>query len=206
MADSGAGTAPVIVLADDSGKDPNRITRTGRIVMADSLTSAQWKTFAEGCETIARAVRDEAGLRTVFHPHCAGFVETPWEVDELMFRTDPSLLGLCYDTGHLSFGGGDPVAILRRYISRVWHVHFKDFHPGAFQKTRAESLDYSGAIRAGIFCELGQGNVDFPAVLAELRKARYDGWIVVEQDVLPGMGAPAESARRNREYLKQLGI
>ena len=199
------GTEAVIVLADDSGTDPNRIARAGRIVKADRLSPAEWTTFATGAEAVARAVRDETGLRTVFHPHCAGFVETPWEINELMERTDPSLLGLCYDTGHISFGGGDPMKMLQAYMPRIWHVHFKDFKPDAFDETRAQSLDYSGAIRLGIFCELGEGNVDFRSVLDELRRANYDGWIVVEQDVLPGLGAPAESARRNREYLRQLG-
>ena len=151
-------------------------------------------------------MKAETGLRTVFHPHCAGYVETPWEIDELMSRTDPSLLGLCFDSGHLMFGGADPVATLQKYMQRVWHVHFKDFSHAAFAVTRAESLDYNGAIRAGIFCELGKGAVDFPAVIKTLRVANYGDWIVVEQDVLPGMGAPAVSARRNREYLKTLGL
>ena len=198
-------SANVIVLADDSGTDANRVARAGRIIKRDSLSAADWATFAQGTEAIAAAVRDETGLRTVFHPHCAGFIEAPWEIDELMGRTDPSLVGLCYDTGHISFGGGDPLQILQTYMRRIWHVHFKDFSPAAFARMRAESLDYSGAIRLGIFCELGKGSVDFRAVLQELRRAQYSGWIVVEQDVLPGMGTPAESAQRNRDYLRQLG-
>ena len=200
------GPSAMIVLADDSGTDPNRIARAGRIVKQDSLSPDQWTTFARGAEAVATAVRDATGLRTVFHPHCAGFIETPWEIDELMRRTDPGLLGLCYDTGHISFGGGDPLQLLRAYSARIWHVHLKDFSPDAFARTRAGSLDYSDAIRLGIFCELGKGNVDFRAVLEHLRRTRYDGWIVVEQDVLPGMGTPADSARRNREYLRQLGV
>jgi inosose dehydratase len=200
------GRAPVIVLADDSGRDAARIARTGRIVRQDSLSPEAWGTFARGCEAVARAVRDETGLRTVFHPHCAGFVETPWEVDELMTRTDPSLVGLCFDTGHLMFGGADPVEVLETYAARIWHVHFKDFDPRVFRLTRANSWNYSEAIGHGIFCELGKGGVDFPAVVRALGHAGYRDWIVVEQDVLPGMGAPAESARRNREYLRTLGI
>jgi inosose dehydratase len=85
-------------------------------------------------------------------------------------------------------------------------VHFKDFSPNVYARTRAESWDYAGAIKHGIFCELGKGSVDFPAVLQALRKSGYRDWIVVEQDVLPGMGSPAESARRNREFLRGLGI
>jgi inosose dehydratase len=198
--------APVIVLADDSGADPNRMARTGRLIRQDSLNADQWTVFARGCEAIARRVRDETGLRTVFHPHCAGFVEAPWEVDELMMRTDPSLIGLCFDTGHLTFGGADPLEVFRRYSSRIWHVHFKDFSADVFARTRVESWDYTAAIKHGIFCELGQGSVDFRAILRALEEAGYHDWIVVEQDVLPGMGSPAESARRNREYLRGLGV
>ena len=206
LKESAKSYRPVIVLADDSGTVPNRIQRTGRIVKDDSLRADQWAVFARGTETVARAVKNETGLRTVFHPHCAGYVETPWEIDELMSRTDPSLVGLCFDSGHLMFGGGDPVSVLRKYTPRVWHVHFKDFSPAAFAETRAASLDYTGAIKRGIFCELGTGAVDFPAIITALRDANYRDWIVVEQDVLPGMGAPADSARKNREYLKSLGL
>jgi inosose dehydratase len=123
-----------------------------------------------------------------------------------MRRTDPSLVGMCLDTGHLAFGGGDPIEIHRRYAPRVWHVHFKDFDPGVLHRARGASWDYFETIRHGVFCELGRGNVDFPTMLGELRAAGYDAWIVVEQDVLPGMGSPAESAARNREYLRGLGL
>jgi len=200
------GTAPLLVLADDCGTDAARVARAGRAIRADSLTDEAWSIFAEGCDRIARAVRDTTGLRTVFHPHGASFVETPWEVDELMRRTDPALVGLCFDTGHLMLGGGDPVAIYRRHAARVWHVHFKDFDPAVFARVRGESWDYFAAMRFGIFCELGRGAVDFPAMLHELGDHGYDDWIVVEQDVVPGLGTPAESARRNRDFLRRLGV
>jgi inosose dehydratase len=98
------------------------------------------------------------------------------------------------------------VALLEKHAARVWHVHYKDCHPGVAAGARAAGWDYFTAVRRGIFCELGKGNVDFAALTATLRRAGYDGWIVVEQDVLPGMGTPAESARRNREYLRTLGL
>ncbi len=200
------GTAPIVVLADDCATDPARTARAGRVIRTDSLPDESWTTFARGCDTIARAVRDATGLRTVFHPHGACFVETPWEVDELMQRTDPTLVGLCLDTGHLMLGGGDPLEIYRRHATRVWHVHFKDFDPRVFQRARGSSWNYFEAMRHGIFCELGRGAVDFPAMLRELGEHGYDDWIVVEQDVLPGMGSPAESARRNRDFLRGLGV
>ncbi|MBL8144294.1 MAG: TIM barrel protein [Acidobacteria bacterium] len=199
--------SPVIVLADDNGRDAHRTAQAGRIRRDDSLDEARWKTFAAGATAIARAVKDETGLRTVFHPHCAGFVETPWEVDELLQRTPPDLLGLCFDSGHLLYGGtADPVETLRRHRDRVWHVHVKDCSAEVAARARAEQWDYFAAVRQGIFCELGKGAVDLAAVVAALTGTAYDGWVVVEQDVLPGMGAPADSARRNREVLRTLGL
>jgi inosose dehydratase len=142
----------------------------------------------------------------VFHHHCGGYVETPGEIEALMSRTDPSLLGLCLDTGHLMFAGGDPIAALSQYGDRIWHVHFKDCEPGVAAQSRVEGWDYHTSVRRGIFCELGRGLVPFAGVLEALRARRYDGWIVVEQDVLPGLGTPAASAARNREFLGKLGI
>ena len=89
---------------------------------------------------------------------------------------------------------------------RLWHVHAKDCDDAVAQTARAEGLDYHAALRRGLFCELGRGQVDFPAVLDRLGAAGYDGWVVVEQDVLPSLGTPAASAARNRSYLRSLGV
>jgi inosose dehydratase len=200
------GDTAFIVLADDNGKVPTRTQNAGRILPEHGLTETEWKLFAEGAEKVASAVKKETGLRTVFHHHCAGYVERPDEVDMLMKSTDPSLLGLCFDTGHYRFGGGDPLTCLQTYKDRVWHVHFKDCQPEIAAQTRAEKWDYFTSVRNGIFCELGKGEVDFPLIKAELEKMGYDGWIVVEQDVLPGMGQPKESAQRNCDYLASIGL
>lgn len=200
------GATPVVVLADDNGKIPERTQNAGRVTPEMGLTDSQWQIFAEGAQRIAETVKKETGLRTVFHHHCAGYVETPGEIDTLLRLTDPSLLGLCFDSGHIRFGGGDPLAILRKYYSRIWHVHFKDCHPRVAEESRRNGWDYFASVRNGVFCELGKGEVDFPAIKAELDSQSYDGWIVVEQDVLPGMGSPKESALRNREYLRSIGL
>jgi inosose dehydratase len=197
---------PFVILADDNGKNPGRTKNAGRITPGQGLSETEWKTFAGGVERVARAVRKACGIRTVFHHHCAGFVETPAEIDRLMQLTDPDLLGLCLDTGHYRFGGGDPVKALREYSTRIRHVHFKDCHAAAAAESRARGWDYFESVRQGVFCELGKGEVDFRAVVRELRRMHYEGWIVVEQDVLPGMGNPKECAIRNRTYLRQLEL
>jgi inosose dehydratase len=205
MRDAGADDA-FIVLSDDNASVPTREQNAGRIRLEHGLDLAQWTTFADGTERIARAVREGTGLRTVFHPHCGGYVETVEEIDQLMARTRGSLLGLVLDTGHIMYGGGDPLAVLEKHGRRVWHVHFKDCDQAVAARARRDGLGYLAAVRAQLFCELGAGAVDFPAVVKKLRELNYEGWIVVEQDVFPGYGTPAESARRSREYLRHLGL
>jgi len=199
-------STPLVILSDQNGSDPKRTLHAGRIRAEHGLSADGWKGFAAGAEQVARAIRDRTGLRTVFHHHCAGFVETPAEIERLLQLTDPDLLGLCLDTGHHRFGGGDPRELLDRHGARVWHVHFKDCDPAVASRARHEGWDYFAAVHHGVFCELGRGDVDFPGVTAALRRREYQGWIVVEQDVLSGMGSPLESARANRRYLKEIGL
>ena len=201
---------PFIVLSDDNGCDPVRTANAGRVCPEMHLTPAEWQHLVTNAEVFARTVRDATGLRTVFHHHSAGFVETPAEIDEFLDATDPTLIGLVFDTGHFVYGAGtdhsDPADFIRAHRDRIWHVHFKDCHPAVAAEARTTELDYFEALRRGVFCELGRGEVDFPEVLAALQEIGYDGWIVVEQDVLPGMGTPRESALRNREYLRAIGL
>ena len=200
------GTAPLIVLADDNGKNAERTQNAGRVTPDLGLSAEQWAVFATGVESVAHAVRAATGVRCVFHHHCAGFVETPAEIEKLLSMTDPQLVGLCFDTGHYTFGGGDAVEGIHTFASRIWHFHFKDHEPNVAAKSRQEGWDYFTSVRNGIFCELGKGSVDFPAVVQALRDIHYSSWGVVEQDVLPGMGTPKESAQRNRHYLKSIGL
>jgi inosose dehydratase len=201
-----AGQTSVVVLSDDNTAVPNRTARAGRIREEDGLSVEQWDRYAVRAGRVASAVREATGIRTVFHHHCAGWVETPQEIEALMSRTDPEVVGLCLDTGHLTYAGGNPVDTIAKYRDRIWHVHFKDCEPEIARRARAEAWDYHTAVRRGIFCELGQGMVPFASVVDALRVEYYAGWIVVEQDVLPGLGTPAASARRNREYLRRLGL
>jgi len=197
---------PFLVLADNNGSVPERTRNAGRITAELGLRPAEWKTFAEGANKVASAVRAETGLRTVFHHHCAGYVETPEEIARFLDLTDPELVGLVFDCGHYAYGAGDSdlIAGLERFQKRVWYLHFKDCQPEVARRSRAEHWDYFQALRHGVFCELGKGSVDFPAVLRWLKAHDYNGYTLVEQDVLPGMGTPKESARRNREYLRSI--
>lgn len=195
-----------LVLSDDNGNNEVRTQKAGRIYPEHGLSDNQWTTFTKGVEHIAKTVLEETGISSVFHHHCAGYVETPQEIEIFLEKTDPEVIGLCFDTGHFAFGGGTPLQGLKKYDDQIEHVHFKGWDPKINELSKQKEWNYFEAVENGIFCELGQGGVDFEAILDELKNQHYSDWIVVEQDVLPGMGAPKESARRNREFLRSIGI
>ncbi len=205
MAGAGYENA-LLVLADNNGSVPERTLNAGRVTPEMGLDEVSWRIFADGAEAVAEEVRRSTGLRTAFHHHCGGYVETPEEVARFLELTDPELLGLVFDTGHFRFGGGDPLVGLRHHYDRIWHVHFKDCDQLIALESAEQQRDYFQSVRAGVFCELGRGCVDFHSIAGELKARGYDGWIVVEQDVLPGMGSPKVCAANNREYLRSLGL
>jgi inosose dehydratase len=198
--------AKYIVLADDNGKVPKLVQQAGQR-SGSKLTPEQWDVFAKGVNKIARRVYDELGLKLVFHHHCAGYVETPDETRALLQRADRDLVGLCLDTGHWHYAGGDAVACIREFGERVRYLHLKDCHAGIARQCRDAKKDYFAAVNAGVFCELGKGEVDFPGVIESMNKLGYDGWAVVEQDVLVAdLDAPKAFSQANRDYLKSLGL
>lgn len=200
---------PFLVLADANCTHPVRTQHAGRITPEMGLSEGEWEIFADGANRIAAAVQRESGLRTVFHHHCGGFVETPDETARFLDSTDDSMIGLVFDTGHYSFGAGGCETVmdaLEQFSDRIWYVHYKDCDPAVLARAKAGQWNYFESVRQGVFSELGEGCVDFPAVTAWLRDREYAGFITVEQDVLPGMGSPKASAQRNRDYLRRIGL
>lgn len=200
------GQNAVLVICDAVCADPTRTECAGRIQPEQVMEQEQWEYAAHTANTVATQVLETTGLRTVYHPHCGTFVETPQEVEVMMDVTHPHVLGLCVDTAHYAYGGGDPLQLIRRYGERIWHVHYKGFNANLGAEARIREMNYHEAIDHGVFSELGESHVDFAAVTEALEDIGYDGWIVVEQDVNPGRGQPFESAKRNREFLKGLGL
>ncbi len=222
-----AGRAPYFILADETRGDAHRTAVAGRVTASDALRPEEFAVFARNASEVARLVAGETGLKTLYHHHCAAFVETPDEIERFLDATEPGLVDLVFDTGHYTYGTGSSdvpasggaadvelrgakgeqaLAGLERFWGRVPYVHLKDCSPQVAARARAEGWDYTKAIGEGVFCELGEGSVDLAGILAFLRARGYDDWLTVEQDVLPGMGTPRESAERNRQTLAGLGL
>jgi inosose dehydratase len=185
---------------------PEREAAAGRVEEAGVRLGGQdWDVVARNVRTVCEMAAEQ-GLGCVFHHHVGSYIETPAEVRRLLEMTP---IGLCLDTGHYVYGGGDPVEAVESLGKRVEYLHFKDVHPARLGTARRSKLDFLGGVRIGVFCELGTGSVRFPELLQALDRIGYDGWAVVEQDVeASGKGPrPAESARKSREYLRTtLGI
>jgi inosose dehydratase len=173
--------------------------------LAAAASDAGWRAFADG---LARAVERcrERGLEPTFHHHAGTYVQTPQEIERLLECSD---VGLCLDTGHLLVGGGEPLAAVRAWAERINHVHLKDARRATIEQIAAEAAPVQEIWRRGAFCALGEGDIEIPAVLDALGQIGYAGWLVVEQDILPDSaepGRPAIDQRRNREYLRTLGL
>ncbi len=196
-----------LILADD--EDPERARIAGRVDEDGRAgwSDAQWREAAATIEAVARALRDELNMRVVVHHHAGTFVETPAEIDRLLASTSPDLVGLLLDTGHCVYGGGQPLAVLKRHRGRVRYLHLKDARDSELRHVRSSDVSMSEAWKRGVFCPLGEGVVDFPRVIEALRSDGYSGWLIVEQDVVPDAQGrlepdPSDSARKSRAYLR----
>jgi inosose dehydratase len=196
--------APLIVLADEMNE--MRMAVSGRVDEArDGLSDDQWDGAAAILTRISEACLD-LNVSAVFHHHAGTYIETPNEIERLCASVDSGLLGLCLDTGHYFFGGGDPVDAVRVYGDRILHLHLKDVRLPILEAARRDGAGFLEAVRRGVFCELGEGAVDLKTVVKEVAAGGDCEWAIVEQDVDTRTGNvnPAESARRSLQYLREV--
>ena len=186
---------------------PRRAPTAGRAAEAEQMDGAEWKLFVSRFGEIARVGSEEYGLDVSIHPHAAGFIDFEPEVERLLSDIDAKLLKICLDTGHSHYAGFDPVAFMKRHMSRITYVHFKDINPVVRADAVARRTDFYKACGQGMFCNLGEGMTDFKAVRQLLLDCAYEGWCTVEQDCDPaGTTSPVDDARTNRQYLKSIGF
>lgn len=192
-----------IMVADEG--DDLRVAIAGRPAETArrGLTEEQWRCFAEGLHRAAAACA-ALGIELCVHPHGGSYVENEGEIDKLLSMTDPELVKLCLDTGHIAFGGADPVAVTERWAKRIGLVHLKDIDLERLLAGLAAGQSYGELAKHHCFVALGDGSLDLAAIMAALQGAGYNGWLVVEQDrvVRPEMDTLTD-ARRNREYLRR---
>lgn len=179
----------------------------GRTQEARRLVGGELDHFHGMFEKIGEIARD-LGLQAVAHPHGGTYLEFEDEIEALLGATDPDLVGLAIDTGHSLFAGVDPTALYQRQAARTHYVNFKDISAEVLARVRAEKLEFLRAVDAGVFCRLGEGAVDFDAFIDALRRQRYRGPAVVEQDrdlAVTG-GDSLNDARGSLRFLQSKGL
>ena len=186
---------------------PRRAPTAGRAKEAEQMDKAEWEAYRDRIATIARMGAEEYGLTVGIHAHAAGFMDFEPELERLLDEVDEGILKICFDTGHHSYAGFDPVAFMKRHMDRISYMHFKDIDPKVKADVVANRTDFYTACGQGIFCKLGLGDVDFPAVRQVLLDHGFEGWCTVEQDCDPTLDVtPMDDARYNREYLMSIGF
>jgi inosose dehydratase len=164
---------------------------------------AQWDALTNGLNRLGKIAQDE-GMRLCYHHHMGTGVMTRAEVDRLLANTDPALVNLLLDTGHLAFAGDDPVDAARAHADRIKHVHLKDVRPDIVAKARAEGYSFEAAIEAGVFTVPGDGSIDFVPIFEALAGAGFEGWLVTEAEQDPAKANPLEYALKARAYLREV--
>lgn len=197
LAKNGATVMVYGEVADTIQGSPQPLFQRPRFV-----TEAQWSAYAERLERFARYTLSH-GVRVAYHHHMGAYVETPADVDELMKRTTDAV-GLLLDTGHITFAGGDPLALLDRYAARVCHVHCKDVRPDVVKLARNRDWSFLEAVINGAFTVPGDGAVDFASVIGKLKQIGYRGWLVVEAEQDPVIAPSYAFAEKGYRTLRAL--
>ena len=166
------------------------------------MNDAEWDRFCDGLNKLGRVAR-ERGFKLCFHHHMGTVVQTSEETDRMMANTDPDCVFLCYDTGHFTFAGEDPLAMLKKYVDRVGHVHLKDMRLRVVEEVRKNNWSFLTAVRNGAFTVPGDGDVDFDPVFKVLSDAGYQGCLLVEAEQDPAKADPLEYAIKGRTYIRE---
>ncbi|CAA9398308.1 Inosose dehydratase [uncultured Rubrobacteraceae bacterium] len=192
LASAGAG---VLVLAAATGDE-------GYAESAD-LNDDEWDELFTTLGMVEE-IGDRHGLTVVLHPHYGTEIESPEQVLRFLEGCET---GLCLDTGHSVVGGGDPVALAESAAERIEHVHLKDVDRELAERVTSGTLDYEEAVRNGLYRPLGDGDVDVGRVIEVLDRAGYDGWYVLEQDIMlegePG-GGPAREVGESLAFVTEI--
>ncbi|MDO5287479.1 MAG: sugar phosphate isomerase/epimerase [Actinomycetia bacterium] len=198
--DLGPSRAPLPTLADAG--DPVRKANPGGGA-GHRLDRASWGRFAKNLTTAVERVR-AVGLEPTFHHHACTFVETPEEIDTLLQVSD---VGLTFDTGHLLIGGGDVLDGWQDWGHRVNHLHLKDVRMDVLRSIVARNGGMLDVWSQGTFVPFGAGDLDLSGLMKQVLASGYDGWLVVEQDLLPDRGTSLAGIvadhERNRELLRR---
>lgn len=166
------------------------------------MDDREWELLCTGLDRLGRVAKD-MGIALTFHHHMGTVVQTAAEIDRMMENTNPELVGLLFDSGHLAYCGEDYLAVLKKYAARTGHVHLKDIRPEVVARVKAENLSFLQGVRMGAFTVPGDGSLDFAPVFEILADTGYEGYVLVEAEQDPAVANPLEYAIKARKYIAE---
>lgn len=167
------------------------------------MNDEEWELLCTGLNKLGKIAKEEYGISLTFHHHMGTVVQTAEETARLMEGTDPEYVNLLFDSGHFAYCGEDPIAMVKKYVDRIKHVHLKDIRPDVVAKVKAEDMSFLAGVRAGAFTIPGDGCVDFDSIFKVLEEADYTGYMVVEAEQDPAKANPLEYAIRARKFIAE---
>lgn len=198
----GMGTGDMVLaeLGGSSHQQPVAL-----VANAPKFTDDQWKALGDGLNTLGEKARSK-NIKMCYHHHMGTGVMTMEDVNRLAEVTDPDLVSICLDTGHLHFAGGDCLEFIDIYSERIKHVHLKNVRQQVMDRVYAENLSFKEAIKEGVFTVPGdsEGCLDFAAILKALAAKEFGGWLVVEAEQDPAKATPLKYAKMARDYLREI--
>ena len=167
------------------------------------MNDAEWARLLDGLNRLGKIALEEYGIALTYHHHMGTVIQTEEETDRFLAGTDPRYVNLLYDTGHFAFAGFDPLAMVKKYVGRIKHVHLKDVRPEVLERVHKEDMSFLAAVRAGAFTVPGDGCIDFEPIFKVLEEAGYEGWMLVEAEQDPAIANPFEYALKGRKYIRE---
>lgn len=179
----------------------------GTLTQPAKLDAGEWRALLSGASELARVLEEESGVTLAFHPHADSHVETQAQVERFLEGTDPERVQLCLDTGHIAYRGGDNLAIIGGYPSRIGYVHLKQVDPGVIGQVEASGLCFAEAVRLGAMVEPPLGVPPMEPLLEALAGLDAGLFAIVEQDMYPcPPHIPLPIATRTRAYYLSCGL
>lgn len=167
------------------------------------MNDEEWKIFCEGMNQLGKISKEEYGIELTFHHHMGTVVENAGEVERMMDNTDPQYVSLLFDTGHFTYCGEDPYAMVVKYIDRIKHVHLKDVRKEVVEEIKASNGSFLDGVRKGTFTVPGDGCIDFKPIFDVLAKSGYEGYMVVEAEQDPAVANPFAYALKARSFIAE---
>lgn len=190
--------SPVMVFAEVTGCVHG--DKSAKLDSRRKLTGPEMDLLAARMTEVAKRMRAQ-GVRLAYHHHMGTAIENEAEIDALMAKAGPEV-ELLLDTGHFTYAGGDPLKLARKYAKRVAHVHCKDIRKAVLEESKRKGLSFLDSVLEGVFTVPGDGCVEYKPIFAELKRAGYAGWLVVEAEQDPAKAHPLTYARMGYRYLR----